>query len=60
MDDGVDPENAFRVALNPDGKLLWNLTEEGQPQRFDVDPMSTQWQRMQAGFIRMLPIAEQL
>jgi putative cardiolipin synthase len=60
MDDGVDPENAFRVALNPDGKLFWNLTEEGQPQRFDVDPMSTQWQRMQAGFIRMLPIAEQL
>jgi putative cardiolipin synthase len=60
MDDGVDPENAFRVALDSDGKLFWSLTEEGQPQRFDIDPMSTRWQRMQAGFIRLLPIAEQL
>ena len=60
MNDGVDPENAFRVALDADGKLYWTLSEEGKPQRYDADPMSTQWQRMQAGFIRMLPIAEQL
>jgi len=60
MNDGVDPENAFRVALDPEGKLFWTLSEDGQPRRFDVDPMSTRWQRMQASFIRMLPIVEQL
>lgn len=60
MNEGVDPDNAFRVQLDKNGKLFWTAKDEGKPMRHDTEPMSTQGQRMQAGFIRMLPVAEEL
>ena len=60
MNEGVDPDNSFRVQLDKDGRLFWTSADDGVPVRYDTEPMSTQTQRMEAGFIRMLPIAEQL
>lgn len=60
MQEGIDPDNAFRVQLDADGRLFWTAQDEGKPMRFDIDPMTTTTQRAQAGFIRMLPIASQL
>jgi putative cardiolipin synthase len=60
MNEGVDPDNSFRVQLDKDGRMFWTSADDGVPVRYDTEPMSTQTQRMEAGFIRMLPIAEQL
>ena len=60
MDDGIAPDNAFRVQLGADGRLVWSAEEDGKPIRYDVEPMSTTGQRMQAGFIRLLPVEKQL
>jgi putative cardiolipin synthase len=60
MDEGVDPDNAFRVQLDADGRLFWTNQDDGVPMRYDTEPLSTLMQRMQAAFVRMLPIADQL
>ncbi len=60
MDDGVEPDNAFRVRRDVDGKIYWVAEDEGQPVRYDTEPMTTGSQRFEAGLIRMLPVAEQL
>jgi len=60
MNEGVDPDNAFHVELDVDGKLVWTNVDDGVPMRYDTEPLSTLSQRMQAAFIRMLPIADQL
>jgi putative cardiolipin synthase len=60
MNDGVEPDNAFRVQFDADGRLVWTAEEDGKPIRFDIEPMSTTGQRMQAGFIRLLPVEKQL
>ena len=42
------------------GTMYW-VTEDGsKPLRYDVDSLSTFWQRWNAGFIRPLPIENQL
>jgi putative cardiolipin synthase len=60
MQEGIDPDNAFHVQLGADGKIFWTAQDDGEAVRYDIEPMTTTGQRMQAGFIRMLPIAEQL
>ena len=60
MNEGVDPDNAFRVQLDADRELMWTNQDDGVPMRYDIEPMSTLTQRMQAAIIRMLPIAGQL
>ena len=60
MDEGVDPDNAFRVQLDADGRLFWTNQDDGVPMRYDTEPLSTLMQRMQAAIVRMLPIADQL
>jgi len=60
MNEGVDPDNAFHVELDVHGKLVWTNVDDGVPIRYDTEPLSTLSQRMQAAFIRMLPVADQL
>jgi putative cardiolipin synthase len=60
MDDGVRPENSYRVLLDEDGKLYWVTRADGEEQRYDTDPHSTAMQRSVAGFIRILPVEDQL
>jgi putative cardiolipin synthase len=60
MDEGVRPENSYRVLLDEDGDLYWVTASDGKQQRFDTDPHSTAMQRGMAGFIRILPVEDQL
>lgn len=60
MDEGVRLDNAYRVQLDPSGRLFWVTEDEGKETRYDVDPLSTPLQRFEAGWIRMLPLEGQL
>jgi putative cardiolipin synthase len=60
MDEGVRPENSYRVLLDEDGDLYWVTEVDGAEVRYDKDPESTFWQRFEAGFIMILPVEQQL
>ena len=60
MDQGVGPENSYRVLLDADGELYWVTETNGKAERYDHDPNSTAWQRAKVNFIRMLPVMNQL
>ncbi len=60
MDEGVSPENSYRVTLDEDGDLVWTTIIDGKEVSYDVDPLSTFGQRFQSGFIQMLPVESQL
>jgi putative cardiolipin synthase len=60
MDEGVLPQNSYRVLLDEDGDLQWVTEYDGRQVRFDKDPESTGWQRFVAGFIGILPLEGQL
>lgn len=60
MDEGIAPQQAYRVVLNADGDLEWIAYDDGVEVRYDQDPGSTFWQRFQVGFIGLLPIESQL
>jgi putative cardiolipin synthase len=60
MEDGVSPLQSYRVLLDDDGKLYWLAEVDGREVRLDEDPETSFWQRLQAGFIGLLPIEEQL
>jgi len=52
MDNGVDPQNSYRVLLDEKGKLYWETETAPETLRYDKDPRSTFWQRFQFGFLR--------
>jgi putative cardiolipin synthase len=60
MDEGVLPENSYRVELDDDGNLVWITEKDGQEVRYTMEPESTFWQRFVAGFVQMLGIEDQL
>ncbi len=60
MDEGVLPENSYRVFLDQDGKLTWVTQDNGQEVVYHHDPESSAWQRFEAGFIGILPVENQL
>ena len=60
MDEGVQPNDSYRVRLDADGDLYWVTETNGKAERYDHDPNSTAWQRAKVLFIRMLPVMDQL
>jgi hypothetical protein len=60
MNDGASPDNAFRVILDDDDDLRWIIEKDGQTIDYDKDPNNRWHQRWLAGFIRLLPIEQQL
>jgi len=60
MDEGVLPENSYRVELDDGGNLVWITEKDGQEVRYSNEPESTFWQRFVAGFVKMLGIEDQL
>ena len=60
MMEGVRLDNAYRVQLDSSGRLFWVTEDAGKEVRYDVDPLSTPQQRLEAGWIRTLPIEDQL
>ena len=60
MDEGVRPENSYRVLLDKNGKLTWVTRDDGQEVVYHHDPESNAWQRFMAGLIGILPVEGQL
>ena len=60
MDEGVQPENSYRLMLDEDGDLVWITEDEGAEVRYDKDPLSTFGQRFRSGFIGIMPVESQL
>jgi len=60
MDEGVAADRSYRVLLDERGNTYWVTEDGGKPLRYDVDPLSTFLQRWNAGFIRLLPVENQL
>jgi putative cardiolipin synthase len=60
MDEGVMPRNAYRVMLDDKGKIVWRTEKNGTPVTYTTEPESTFWERFVSGFVKMLPVEEQL
>ncbi len=60
MEEGVAPENAFRVLLDDDDDLRWVIEKDGFRLDYEKDPNSRWHQRWLAGLIRILPVENQL
>jgi hypothetical protein len=46
--------------MDSSGQLYWVTEVAGEETRYDEDPLSTFQQRLKAGWIRLLPIEDQL
>ena len=60
MDEGVLPENSYRVMPDEGGDLVWITREDGREVRYKKDPETGAWTRFMAGFIQILPVEKQL
>ena len=60
MDEGVQPENAYRVLLDEEGDLYWMTEVDGNEVRYYEEPLTTFGQRFMSGFIMILPVEHQL
>jgi putative cardiolipin synthase len=65
MDDGVRPENSYRVTLETDSetgaeRLVWLTENKGKEVRYYSEPEVGFWRRFTAWLIGMLPIEKQL
>lgn len=60
MEEGVSPQNSYRLMLDDDGDLVWITEIDGVEVRYDTDPLSTFGQRFMSGFIGILPVESQL
>jgi putative cardiolipin synthase len=60
MDEGVRPQNSYRVVLDEDGDLYWVTRIDGKEVRYTEEPETTFGQRFTSGFIEMLPVDEHL
>jgi putative cardiolipin synthase len=60
MEEGVLPENSYRLELDDDGDLVWITQEDGAEVRYYKDPKSTFGQRLMSRFLGILPIESQL
>jgi len=65
MNDGIRPENAYRVVLETDPdtgieRLAWVTEMNGSEVRFHSDPEAGGWRRVTTWFIGLLPIEKHL
>ncbi len=60
MDEGVRPENSYRVLLDEADCVLWVTENDGQEVRYESEPETSFGQRFLSGFIGILPIESQL
>ena len=65
MDEGVLPENSYRVVLEADAetgteRLVWITEIEGETVRYYSDPEVSFWRRMSSWFMGLFPIEKHL
>jgi putative cardiolipin synthase len=60
MDEGIAPDNSYRVMLDENDRMVWITEIEGEEVRYYKDPQSTWGQRFVSGFIGLFPVESQL
>ena len=60
MDEGVQPQNSYRVLLDEHGDLVWITEIDGREVRYHDEPETSFGQRFMSGFIMLLPVEHQL
>lgn len=61
MEQDFDPENSYRLFLNEEGKLRWELQNpDGTTTVYKHDPGAPAWRRGLARFLSWLPIEQEL
>jgi putative cardiolipin synthase len=60
MDEGVLPQNSYRVLLDDDGELVWTAEVDGEEVRYHDEPKTTFGQRFLSDFIMLFPVEHQL
>ena len=60
MDEGVQPQNSYRVQLDADGNLVWITQTNGREVRYHSEPETSFGQRFMSRFIQLLPVEHQL
>jgi putative cardiolipin synthase len=65
MEEGIRPENAYRVLLETDSdtgveRLAWVAEVDGRTIRYYSEPETSVWQRFTSWFMGLLPIEEHL
>jgi len=60
MDEGVRPENSYRVSLDEEGDLVSVTEIDGEEVRYDDEPETSFGQRFMSDFITILPIDDHL
>jgi putative cardiolipin synthase len=60
LDEGVEPDNAYRVTLDERGRTRWATTVDGKETTFDHEPHTSVWKRFSADVVRVLPVESQL
>ena len=59
FDDGVKPENSYRVTLE-EGRLRWTTSDDGTVRVYTKEPETSWWQRFKADALGLLPIHSML
>ena len=59
FDDGVKPENSYRVTLER-GRLRWTAGDDGTTRVYTKEPETSWWQRFKADVLGILPIHSML
>jgi len=65
MDEGIQPENSYRVMLETDAetgseRLVWITEIDGEQVRYYSDPEVGLWRRFSTWFMGLLPIEKHL
>lgn len=60
MDEGVSPENSYRVELDRTGELVWITEEDGSVVRLTEEPGNTFSRQFMTDLIIALPVEDQL
>lgn len=60
LDEGVRPENAYRVTLDEKGCTRWTTEVDGETRSWVHDPEASLGRRFLDRFFMLLPIEEQL
>ena len=65
MDEGVQPENSYRVVLEPydetrEERLVWITEVDGEAVRYYCEPEAGFWRRLGTWFIGLFPIEHHL
>jgi putative cardiolipin synthase len=56
IEEGRAPENAYHLALDADGRLIWTARQGGTMLRLDAEPDIGLWKSLGADLISILPI----